>query len=194
MINTSSDLIECHLIRYCIIASLRIYKAAAIFKVSSPHHFSLVVFQAMNTIHLPSLSDLWLDYNGDADRCRLTLPPLRPRPRPATPPPPIPAPLPRLQPRPRRATVSPPPIAATAPARRDRRRGGSKAKAEVKGKSGTAQGRAARRGSSPPNTTQHFTSMDAELNLSSEPWRIFMPLYEFIKQPDGSLVRSEWIS
>ncbi|KAF8501321.1 hypothetical protein JB92DRAFT_3099027, partial [Gautieria morchelliformis] len=179
----------------------------------------------MNNLHLPGLSDLRLTYDGDAalaaaDRRYLRLPPLRPQPRPVTPPPPIPAPLPRLQPRRRRATINPPPIAATVPAQRDHRRGGSKAKAKVKAKS---EGRAARGGSSPRTTLQHFTSLDPELNLSSEPWRISMPLvatrdhgeqrrargggagrrarvklvvhqYEFLKQPDGSLVRSQWIS
>ncbi|KAF8488696.1 hypothetical protein JB92DRAFT_3148226 [Gautieria morchelliformis] len=181
----------------------------------------------MNHLQLPGLSDLHLTYDGNAalaaaDRRYLRLPPLRPQPRPATPPPPIPAPLPRLQPGPRMATVNPPPIAATVPAQRDHRRGGSKAKAKLKAKSGKAQSQAARGGSSPRKTTQHMTSMDFELNLSSEPWRISMPLvntrdheqrrgrgggagrrargklvmhqYDFVLQPDGSLVRSQWIS
>ncbi|KAF8511223.1 hypothetical protein JB92DRAFT_3118211 [Gautieria morchelliformis] len=183
----------------------------------------------MNNLHLPGLSDLHLTYDGNAalaaaDRRYLRLPPLRPQPRPATPPPPIPAPLPRLQPRPRMATINPPPIAATVPARRDHRRAAPKAKARVKGKSGKAQGQAARGGSSPRTTVQHLTSMDFELDLSSEAGRIAMPLvntrdhgekrrgrggaagrrvrgkrlvlhqYEFVRQPDGSLVRSEWIS
>ncbi|KAF8497967.1 hypothetical protein JB92DRAFT_3099521 [Gautieria morchelliformis] len=183
----------------------------------------------MNHLQLPGLSDLHLTYDGNAalaaaDRGRLTLPPLRP-PRPATPPLPIPAPLPRLQPRPRTGTVNPPhPIPATVPARRDHRRAAPKAKARVKGKSGKAQGQTARGGSSPRKTIQHFTSMDSELDLSSEPWRISMPLvntrdhgeqrrgrggaagrrvrrgklvvhqYEFVRQPDGSVVRSEWVS
>ncbi|KAF8496929.1 hypothetical protein JB92DRAFT_3125952 [Gautieria morchelliformis] len=177
----------------------------------------------MNHLQLPGLSDLRLTYDGDAalaaaDRRYLRLPPLRPQPRPATPPPPIPAPLPRLQPRRRRATINPPPIAATVPAQRDHRRGGSKAKAKVKAKS---EGRAARGGSSPRTTIQHPTSMDAELNLSPEAGRtplvtrdhgkqrrgrggaagcrirgkrLVLHQYEFVRQPDGSLVRSEWIS
>ncbi|KAF8514262.1 hypothetical protein JB92DRAFT_3143147 [Gautieria morchelliformis] len=180
----------------------------------------------MNNLQLPGLSELWLHYSNPAlaaaDCGRLTLPPLRP-PRPATPPPPIPAPLPWLQPRPRTGTVNPPhPIPATVPARRDHRRGAPKAKARVKGKSGKAQSQAARGGSSPRTIQQHMTSMDFELNLSSEPWRISMPLvntrdheqrrgrgggagrrargklvmhqYDFVLQPDGSLVRSQWIS
>ncbi|KAF8513358.1 hypothetical protein JB92DRAFT_3116423 [Gautieria morchelliformis] len=179
----------------------------------------------MNNTNLPSLSDLWLDYNDDlalaaADCRRLTLPPLRPWSRPATPPPPIPAPLPRL-PGPRMATVNPPPIADTVPARGGHRRGASKANAKIKAKSGKAQGRAARGGSSPRNNTQHTTSLDPELNLSSEAGRISMLVgtrdgeqrrgrsggagrrtrgklvvhqYEFMVQPDGLLVRSEWVS
>ncbi|KAF8513859.1 hypothetical protein JB92DRAFT_3115993 [Gautieria morchelliformis] len=134
----------------------------------------------MNNLQLPSLSELWLHYDGDpalaaADRRCLTLPPLRPRPRPATPPLPISPHYPGYS-LGHRGTVNPQhPIPATLPARRDHRRG-PKAKAKGKAKSGKAQGRAARGGSSPRITSQYFTSMDAELNLSSEPWRISMPL------------------
>ncbi|KAF8488678.1 hypothetical protein JB92DRAFT_3101005 [Gautieria morchelliformis] len=159
----------------------------------------------MNNLQLPGLSELWLHYNGDlaaaADRGRLTLPPLR-LPRPATP----------------RPATPPLPIPATLPGRRDHRRGAPKAKGTAK--SGKAQGRAARGGSS-PRTTQQFTSMDAELNLSPEAGRtplvtrdhgkqrrgrggaagcrvrgkrLVLHQYEFVRQPDGSLVRSEWIS
>ncbi|KAF8501986.1 hypothetical protein JB92DRAFT_3211254 [Gautieria morchelliformis] len=133
----------------------------------------------MNNTNLPSLSDLWLDYNDDlalaaADCRRLTLPPLRPWSRPATPPPPIPAPLPRL-PGPRMATVNPPPIADTVPARGGHRRGASKAKAKIKAKSGKAKGRAAR-GDSSPRNQEHDTSLDPELNLSSKAGRTSTPL------------------
>ncbi|KAF8525709.1 hypothetical protein JB92DRAFT_3093582 [Gautieria morchelliformis] len=174
----------------------------------------------MNNTNLPSLSDLWLDYNDDlalaaADCRRPTLPPLRPWPRPATPPPPIPAPLPRPWPGPRMATVNPPPIADTVPARGGHRRGASKAKAKIKAKGGKALGRAARGGSSPRNNLQHTTSLDPELNLSSEAGRRSMLVgtrdgeqrrgrgggagrrtrgklvvhqYEFMVQPDGLLL------
>ncbi|KAF8497961.1 hypothetical protein JB92DRAFT_2834369 [Gautieria morchelliformis] len=182
----------------------------------------------MNNLQLPGLSELWLHYSNPAlaaaDRGHLTLPPLRP-PRPATPPLPIPAPLPRLQPRPCTGMVNPPhPIPATVPARRDHRRAAPKAKARVKGKSGKAQGQTAHGGSSSRTAMKHLTSMDFELDLSSEARRIAMLLvntrdhgkkrwgrggaagrrvrgkrlvlhqYKFVRQPDGSLVRSEWIS
>ncbi|KAF8531647.1 hypothetical protein JB92DRAFT_2824970 [Gautieria morchelliformis] len=137
-------------------------KAGAIFKDSSSHHFSPVVTR------VPS-PKLFI-----ATERTIAAPPPHPPlrlPRPATPPPP-----PRLRPRPRRATVNLPQIPATVPARRDHRRGAPKANARAKGKSGNAQGRAARGSSSPRINTQHLTSVEPELNLSSEAGRIHMPL------------------